>query len=84
MSGNSCSSYSSTSNGTGTVTNLPSTPGFAVHFRVTFTGVSQQFVIKANPSGDNYTGHANNGQKRTDETWAATATAEPAANAKAY
>jgi hypothetical protein len=79
--GTTCSSYTSTKAGAGTVTNLPSTPGWSVHFRVSFSGVPQQFVIRANPSGSNFNGKANDGSK-TEETWAATAT-EPAAAAKA-
>jgi hypothetical protein len=39
-------------------------------------------VIKANADGSNYSGQANNGQKRQDENWAATAV-EPAVAAKA-
>lgn len=89
ISGTTVSNYNSTSNGVGTVSPLPAIPGYTLHFRVTFTAVgtppvTPTFVIKANADGTNYSGHANNGQKRQDETWAATAVAvEPAAAAQA-
>ena len=87
ISGTTVSNYNSTSNGVGTVTMLPAIPGYTLHFRVTFTAVgtppvTPTFVIKANADGTNYSGHANNGQKKQDETWAATAV-EPAVAAKA-
>lgn len=82
ISGNTCTSYTSTSNGAGTISSLPSTPGFTLHFSVSFTGVARPYHIKANASGDDYTGEANDGVKRQDETWAATAT-QPAVAAKA-
>jgi len=87
ISGTTVSNYNSTSNGIGTVTMLPAIPGYTLHFRVTFTAVgtppvTPTFVFKANADGDNYDGKANNGQKRQDENWAATAV-EPAVAAKA-
>jgi len=87
ISGTTVSNYNSTSNGIGTVTMLPAIPGYTLHFRVTFTAVgtppvTPTFVIKANADGTNYSGHANNGQKKQDENWAATAV-EPAVAAKA-
>jgi hypothetical protein len=87
ISGTTVSNYNSTSNGIGTVSMLPAIPGYTLHFRVTFTAVGSPpvtptFVIKANADGSNYSGQANNGQKRQDENWAATAV-EPAVAAKA-
>jgi len=89
ISGTTVSNYVSNSNGTGTVTMLPAITGYTLHFKVQFAAsgtppVTPTFVIKANADGDDYDGHANNGQKRQDETWAATAVAvEPAAAAQA-
>ena len=87
ISGTTVSNYNSTSNGIGTVTMLPATTGYTLHFKVQFAAsgtppVTPTFVIKAHADGTNYSGHANDGQKRQDENWAATAV-EPAVAAKA-
>src|SRR6185295_854337 len=71
ISSNDCTSYTSTSKGAGTVTNLG---GSGLNFNVTFTGVTRTFHITAAPNGTGYSGNANAGKKRTSETWAATAT----------
>lgn len=93
ISGTTVSNYINSSNVTGTVSAMPSETGWTLHFKVTFNSppppgggkpsAPQTFVIKANPSGKNYSGHAKHGSKRTDESWAATASGvEPAVSAK--
>jgi len=85
ISGSNCTSYTSndTTAGAATVENKAAEAGWLLHFKVTFANVSGHYTIKANSSPSGYTGHANDGMKRTDETWAATSTGEPAVKAKA-
>jgi len=72
VSGSDVSSYTSTSRGAGTVTNLG---GTGLIFNVRFTGVPQTYHINASTNGTGYSGNANNGgATAVQETWTATAT----------
>jgi len=76
ISGNDCTSYTSTNKGTGSVTNIGS--GSNLIFQVRFGSDPQPYTITASPSsskaGTSYSGTASHGRKRTDEPWTATAT----------
>ena len=82
ISGNDCTSYTSTNKGTGTVTNIGSSSNLV--FQVQF-GSDRPYTITASASsskaGTSYSGSASHGQKRADESWTATATqVDPAAS----
>ena len=78
ISGNDCTSYTSTAKGTGTVNNIGS--GSTLNFQVSFSGVTHPYVVTASASGTGYSGNASHGNKRQDESWAATATQVVAAS----
>ena len=91
--GTTVSNYNSTNNGLLTVTPMPAEREWNLHFKVTYNppppagggkpAAPQVYVIKANLSGKNYSGHAKHGSKKTDESWAAAASGvEPAVSAK--
>ena len=77
ISGNDCTSYTSTSKGQ-TVTPRNIGSGSNLIFQVTFPPDTHPYTITASPrstkAGGGYSGHASHGQKRTDEPWTATAT----------
>ncbi len=83
ITGDDVTSYTSDTKGAGTFTNLG---GSNLNFRVSFTGVTRQYVIvaSANSAGNGFSGNANdNGPEETEETWAATASAPASVSAKA-
>lgn len=83
ITGDDCTSYTSNTLGAGTVTNLGS--GSNLNFRVSFEGVSRQYVIIADANGSGFSGNANdNGPQEGEESWAATATTTAAGSGKSY
>lgn len=76
---NNVDSYTSTSKGAGTVTNLG---GSGLNFNVRFTGVNRPYHVtaNANAAGNGFSGNAdNNGPEEGEESWTATASTGAAA-----
>ena len=81
--GDNVSSYTSTTQGEGTVTNLG---GTGLRFQVRFSAVPRPYTINASatPSGDGFSGNANNnGPENDEESWTATASTAAAAKQQA-
>ena len=76
---NNVDSYTSDTQGAGTVRNLG---GTGLNFNVSFTAVNRTYHVQATANGSNYSGNANNnGPEAAQEDWTATASTGDTADA---